>query len=470
MYARKAASGRLVSSGRLAQRTAPRGLRAHLRDSAKQKNRLHSGPIGQPGFPYDPNAPRINTPAFPSTGVQRELVILAAYANTNATTSPSAWTGRFFGATGSLKHYFQEVSYGNLSFSPAVENHGAYADGIVGWLKINTYNGPVGYQWAGVGNQVIAAIKAAAPFVNFAQYDTSPRNGRIEPNELHITIIAAGDEQASCGGNAVWAHKYSLGSSAPVLNGVSVGYHGYTIFGEIQCTAGRHQATMGIIAHELGHDLGMPDLYDTDKSAADGGGVGKWSLMASGSWNAAPGGLQGSSPAHLDGFLKSYMGWTVPEQVSGPVNGTTLTQAETSPRAVRVRANPNGVDWRFGANSGSGEYFLLENRQKTLYDAGLPGCGVLVWHVAEQAPRRDSERQRERHPSARPRGRRQQRQPERGWRPLALDERVQRQLGAGRSPVLGRPLGGARAGGVDGLRLDDDRQHRRRVCAFGCSE
>ncbi len=61
---------------------------------------------------------------------------------------------------------------------------------------------------------------------------------------------------------------------------------------------GRHQATVGIIAHELGHDLGMPDLYDPDRSAADRGGVGSWSLMASGSWNAAPGGFSGSSPAH----------------------------------------------------------------------------------------------------------------------------------------------------------------------------
>ena len=39
------------------------------------------------------------------------------------------------------------------------------------------------------------------------------------------------------------------------------------------------------------------------------------------------------------------------------------------------------------STSGTGEYFLLENRQKTSYDIGLPGCGVLIWHIAEHAPR-----------------------------------------------------------------------------------
>jgi hypothetical protein len=34
-------------------------------------------------------------------------------------------------------------------------------------------------------------------------------------------------------------------------------------------------------------------------------------------------------------------------------------------------------------SSGTGEYFLVENRQRTGYDAALPGCGLLVWHIDE---------------------------------------------------------------------------------------
>ena len=53
------------------------------------------------------------------------------------------------------------------------------------------------------------------------------------------------------------------------------------------------------------------------------------------------------------------------------------------PRRVPLGDNPGGVDWRFGGVSGRGEYFLVENRQQVGYDAGLPGCGLLVWHVDE---------------------------------------------------------------------------------------
>ena len=32
----------------------------------------------------------------------------------------------------------------------------------------------------------------------------------------------------------------------------------------------------------------------------------------------------------------------------------------------------------------SSEYFLVENRQKTGFDVGLPGSGLLIWHIDQQ--------------------------------------------------------------------------------------
>ena len=43
-----------------------------------------------------------------------------------------------------------------------------------------------------------------------------------------------------------------------------------------------------------------------------------------------------------------------------------------------------GVDWSMQP-PGSRQYFLVENRQKISYDAGLPGCGILVWHIDESS-------------------------------------------------------------------------------------
>jgi hypothetical protein len=45
--------------------------------------------------------------------------------------------------------------------------------------------------------------------------------------------------------------------------------------------------------------------------------------------------------------------------------------------------NPNGVDWVFESYSGTGEYYLIENRQQVGFDVGLPGCGLLIWHIDE---------------------------------------------------------------------------------------
>ena len=44
------------------------------------------------------------------------------------------------------------------------------------------------------------------------------------------------------------------------------------------------------------------------------------------------------------------------------------------------------MNWEFDHYSGSGEYFLVENRQNDAtagYDDGLPGCGLLIWHIDE---------------------------------------------------------------------------------------
>ena len=41
------------------------------------------------------------------------------------------------------------------------------------------------------------------------------------------------------------------------------------------------------------------------------------------------------------------------------------------------------MDWKFEVRKGAGEYFLVENRQLVGWDAGLPACGVIVYHVDE---------------------------------------------------------------------------------------
>lgn len=125
---------------------------------------------------------------------------------------------------------------------------------------------------------------------------------------------------------------------------------------------------IGVLAHELGHGFGLPDLYGTGASSHYG--AGNWGLMGTGAW-----GCDGNDPAVpcLPGAWTRYaMGWipvdTVPAETS--LTERTLEPVETSGGILRVESG-----------DGSGEYFLLENRRRAGFDANLLEEGVLIWHV-----------------------------------------------------------------------------------------
>jgi M6 family metalloprotease-like protein len=323
--------------------------------------------------------------ANPNSGTQRSLVILVQFPDqASVGSTPAQWNSRFFGATNSVQHYYNEVSYGQLTIAPATESHGTANDGVVGWLTMGT-NHPNTAGNTGTANRTLArdAVIAADPSVNYASYDSNG-DGFLSSRELHVTVIVAGQEAAGWShlGRSVWGHAWSLfGTERPTVDGVVFGDSGhgggYTQFGEWH---GDHMATIGIMVHEMGHDLYLPDLYDTNAADGTSEGVGNWSVMGGGTWLAVPGSHQGSTPAHLDAWSKSYEGWLTPQRLSGT---QAIAQAETNATAIQLRDNPGGVDWTFNTSSGTGEYFLVENRQRVGYDAALPGCGLLVWHIDE---------------------------------------------------------------------------------------
>ena len=333
-----------------------------------------------------------------ATGSQPTLVILARFTNQPSVGSTAAdWSSKYFGATNSVRSFYQQASYGQLDFAPATETSGAN-DGVVGWVDLpyvhpnfqGDYDTPVnGVVWEEKVTK--DAITAANPYINYAAYDTNG-DGYIKPAELHITVIMAGYESAISGacGPSVWGHKSSLSSAyTPTVDGKFVGYYGYTQFGEWHrsCSTGAgsgNLATIGIMAHEIGHDIGWPDLYDTvpGGSNTDSEGIGRWSLMSSGAWNFASGQHSGDSPALPDAWSKYFQGWVTPTAVGTSPSSVSLRSASSYSDVARLLDNPNGVDWYYG-HPGTGEYFLVENRQKTGYDAGLPGCGLLIWHIDE---------------------------------------------------------------------------------------
>ncbi|MFC5703158.1 carbohydrate binding domain-containing protein [Cohnella faecalis] len=298
-------------------------------------------------------------------GTQKILVLLVEFTNINFIYSDSQWNNRFFDTSSrSVRDYYREVSHGQLDFVPATETKGTANDGIVR-VQLN-------HPHETGGNIAKEAIIAADPYINIASYDTDG-DGYIQNDELRIVTILAGYETSysSAYTPTVWGHFSGLGSSdAPTIDGKKVfdSNHGgnYTQQGERH---GDHMATIGILVHELGHSLGVPDLYDTDSSSS---GIGIHSVMSYGSWGALSGEYAGTTPVHFDAWSKTMLEYVTP----------TLAKTNTSTAYTLKSISTNAYNVVKIPTSDPKQYFLLENRQYEGYDRSLNmHGGIAIWHI-----------------------------------------------------------------------------------------
>ncbi|MCM0675872.1 immune inhibitor A [Micromonospora phytophila] len=165
----------------------------------------------------------------------------------------------------------------------------------------------------------------------------------------HFQAVHAGEGEEAGGGaqgeDAIWSHRWGAftnleGSAGPAGNlsgGVQIGDTGMWIR---DYTTEPENGGLGVFAHEYGHDLGLPDYYDT---AGGDNGVGFWSLMASGSWLSHGTDDIGSTPGYMDPYSKLFLGWlnySVVEENSG-TSQVTLGPAGDSdgPKAQAVVVN-----------------------------------------------------------------------------------------------------------------------------------
>ncbi len=210
------------------------------------------------------------------------------------------------------------------------------------------------------GEMVKEAIQLANNDVNFANYDWDV-DGTVE----QVYVVYAGKGEADGGAaNTIWPHEWDLASatgSSLKLDGKTI--NTYACGGEKDGSTGE-TAGIGTMCHEFSHCLGYPDFYDTDYSG--GQGMGYWDLMDSGSYN--DGGYQ---PAGYTSYERWVAGWKTPTEL---VN----TQSITNMKALQDTGSDTYIIYNKGNRN---EYYLLENRQKTGWDASLPGKGLLILHV-----------------------------------------------------------------------------------------
>ncbi|MEU7701703.1 MULTISPECIES: immune inhibitor A domain-containing protein [unclassified Streptomyces] len=234
----------------------------------------------------------------------------------------------------SLKTYYEKTSSGRYSVDGKVSD----------WVKVEYNEARYGSNYCGNSNcsNVWDAVRdGVTAFVadqkakgrtdaqikaDMAQYDLWDRydfdgDGNFnEPDGYidHFQIVHAGEDESAGGGaqggDALWAHRWyaygtNAGKTGPANNkagGTQIGDSGIWV-GDY--TMQPENGGLGVFAHEYGHDLGLPDLYDTSGLSGAENSTGFWSLMSSGSWLGRGKDAIGDLPGDMNAWDKLQLGW-----------------------------------------------------------------------------------------------------------------------------------------------------------------
>ena len=226
-----------------------------------------------------------------------------------------------------------------------------------------------------------------AQFDKVDRYDYDGDGVFNEPDGYidHFQAIHAGEGEEAGGGaqgeDAIWSHRWyaystNAGSAGPDFNklgGVPLGDSGMWI-GDY--TTEPENGGLGVFAHEFGHDLGLPDLYDT---AGGDNGTGFWTLMSGGSWLNRGGNAIGTTPGHMGPWEKLQLGWldykVVPYGTDTTVKlGQADRASSTTQQALVVPLPDKTVTTKYNTPfSGSAEWWSgsgdnLDNSMTTTID------------------------------------------------------------------------------------------------------
>ncbi|HYN67130.1 MAG TPA: immune inhibitor A domain-containing protein [Ornithinibacter sp.] len=203
------------------------------------------------------------------------------------------------------------------------------------------------------------------------RYDYDGDGVHTEPDGYidHFQAIHAGEGEEAGGGaqgeDAIWSHRWyafsdGAGRTGPAQNklgGVPLGRSGIWI-GDY--TTEPENGGLGVFTHEFGHDLGLPDLYDT---AGGDNGTGFWTLMSGGSWMNRGTDSIGTTPGYMGAWEKLQLGWLDFQQVEyGRDRNVRIGPADrdsaTLPQALLVTLPDKTVTTDFTApRSGAYEWW-----------------------------------------------------------------------------------------------------------------
>ena len=282
------------------------------------------------------------------------------------------------GATGSVRQFFSDQSDGQ--YTPDFD--------VIGPVTLSENVAHYGGNDAS-GNDVLpgdmvveaCSIANASHGVDFTQYDNDG-DGEVD----FVYLIYAGKGEADGGADkTIWPHNWDLESayyydncsystSQRKFDGKTI--NNYACSGELSGAGAR--TGIGTIAHEFGHVIGLPDLYDIDygQNYEDEATPGAWHIMDGGSYNN-----DGKTPPNYTIYDKYFLGWKTPVNPGNTAQTLTLQAAGTDGYNAYQITSGNSL---LAATNTTTAYYI-ENRQQSGWDAYLPGHGLVIWKVQYNA-------------------------------------------------------------------------------------
>jgi immune inhibitor A len=191
-------------------------------------------------------------------------------------------------------------------------------------------------------------------FDKWDRYDYDGDGNFDEPDGYidHFQSIHSGEGEEAGGGalgdDAIWSHRWYAwqaangpdGSGPHGFGGLKIGDSSFWI-GDY--TIEPENGGVGVFSHEFGHDLGLPDEYDTSgNSGGAENSTGFWTLMSSGSWGStgkAEDGI-GDQPFHMNAWDKWYLGWL---NYAAVFPGDTKTSVRLGPAETNTKQTQGAI-------------------------------------------------------------------------------------------------------------------------------
>lgn len=285
-----------------------------------------------------------------------------------------------YGAVGSVKDYFKEVSYGNIEY-----------DSVISPIITLNFNDETknNYEYYSYSKGAQTSFNRTREMVKQAlkQLEDSGYNFKDIWPDSNIpegfTVIHAGGGAENGNWKFIWSHKYEF--SSPVIYD-NIRFTDYHVEPSARGKYGSDGLVrIGTICHESIHFFGIPDLYNTNEYA-DGVGLGDFCIMATGSWN----GDNGKCPAHPCAWIKYKLGWIEPKIANEGINYIAESESiENDTDRFYIFAPESFNKNRYSIK----EYFLMENKQSVGFDKCLPGNkrGLLIYHIDETKDNNDDD-------------------------------------------------------------------------------